>query len=118
MTFGLREWEVDQGVRFPWTTGHAAFFVPSEATSMTPLMRGFLPSAWGKPTSVAVTVDDRPVTIVSLTNPAEWTRTVVPLPRRATGRRVRRVDLRVSRTVGDGNLGIQLGEIVLDNGRR
>ena len=118
MTFGLREWEEDGGVRFRWTTGHATFFVPSDAAQMTLVMRGVFPSGSGHPTNVAITVDDRPVTIVSLADPAAWTHTVVPIPRRTTGRRVRRIDLRVSRTVGDGNLGIQLGDVVLDDGRR
>ena len=118
MTFGLREWDEDAGVRFRWTTGHATFFVPSDARGMTLSLRSVYPSDPRGPVTVAITVDDRPLSAVTLDDPTMWTRTVLPLPRRSTGRRVRRVDLRVNRTVGEGNFGVQLGDIVLDHGPR
>jgi hypothetical protein len=116
VTSGLRGWDGPPGARFRWTSGHATFFVPHDATAMTlPLKSGF-PSADGHPVSVDVSVDDRWLATVELSDPSAWVRQALPLPRRATTRRFRRIDLRVSRTVGQFNLGVQLGEIALDRG--
>ena len=108
LTFGMREWREEDGVRFRWTWGHATWFVRSDAREMTLLLRSVFPSDSDRPVTVTVSADDRPITIVTLDDPSRWTRAVVLLPRRATGRRVRRIDLRVSRTVGEGNYGVQL----------
>jgi hypothetical protein len=63
---------------------------------------------------VFVSVDDRGVTEIRLDDPGRWVRSSVTLPTRPTSRRSRRVDLRVSRTVGDQALGVQVGEVVVD----
>jgi hypothetical protein len=110
VTSGLRPWQTENGVRYRWTNGHASFFVPSEALTMTLPLRAVFPAPDGKPVQVALDVDDRRLVTVELEDPSEWTRVTIPLPRRTTGRSFRRVEVRVSRTVGDGNLGVQVGE--------
>jgi hypothetical protein len=115
ITSGLRQWETDpSGRRFRWTSGHASFFVPSDATMMTLPIRAAFPSVDGRPVGVDVRVDDRWLTTVDLTDPFEWVAPRLSLPRHQTHRRQRRVDLRVSRTIGELNLGVQLGEIALE----
>jgi len=114
LTGGMREWTEDPpGTRFRWTNGHATFFVPSDATVVTLPLRAGFPGPDGTPVTVQVSVDDRWLAEVSLPDPAAWVRTEVPMPRRPTSRRFRRIDLRVSRTVGPSILGVQIGELVL-----
>lgn len=111
VTSGMRDWEEDPpGTRFRWTAGRASFFVPASATEMTLPLRALFPLTDGKPVIVAMSVDGRWLTDVELWHPDEWALPTVPLPRSATGRRFRRVDLRVSRVVGFYNLGVQVGE--------
>jgi hypothetical protein len=113
-TGGMREWTEDPpGTRFRWTNGHATFFVPSDATVVTLPLRAGFPGPDGMPVTVHVSVDDRWLADVSLSDPAEWVRTDLPMPRRLTSRRFRRIDLRVSRTIGPSILGVQTGEVVL-----
>ena len=115
VTSGLRDWEEDPpGTRFRWTAGRASFFVPSDATAMTLPVRALFPGPNGTSVSVAVSVDDRWLADIVLADADMWSRPVLPLPRQATDRRYRRVDLRVSRTVGPYILGVQTGEIVLE----
>ena len=115
VTSGFRDWEEDPpGTRFRWTTGRASFFVPSDATAMTLPMRALFPGPNGTPVSVEVSVDDRWLADVALADADAWRRPVLPLPRVRTHRRYRRVDLRVSRTVGPYILGVQTGEIGLE----
>ncbi len=115
VTSGLRDWEEDPpGTRFRWTTGRASFFVPSDATAMTLPMRALFPGPNGAPVAVEVSVDDRWLAEIVLADAATWRRSALPLPRRLTYRRYRRVDLRVSRTVGPYFLGVQTGEIGLE----
>jgi hypothetical protein len=110
ITSGLRDWEEDPpGTRFRWTSGHSALFVPSDAASMTLAMRAVFPGI----VSVDVSVDDRWLATVSLGDPDAWLQTKLPLPRNRSWRRYRRVDLHVSRTIGDFNLGVELGPIEL-----
>jgi hypothetical protein len=114
VTSGMRDWEVDPtGTRFRWTAGHASFFVPSAASEMTVPIRALFPSSDGRPVVVRFAVDDRSVATVELINAAEWSRPVIPLPRRTGRRHYRRVDVRVSRVVGFYNLGVQVGEPTL-----
>jgi hypothetical protein len=114
VTSGMRDWEEDPpGTRFRWTAGRASFFVPSAATEMTLPLRAVFPSPGATPVTVRLNVDDRWLADVVFADVDAWTRATVPLPRRATGRRYRRVELRVSRTAGPYNLGVQLGEIGL-----
>ena len=113
MTSGLRGWEGPPETRFRWTSGHASFFVPRDATTMTLPLKAVFPSASGRPVSVSISVDDRWLATVELPDPSAWVRHTLPLPRRATPRRFRRIDLRVNRTVGPFNLGVQLGEMTV-----
>ena len=115
VTSGLRDWEEDPpGTRFRWTTGRASFFVPRDATVMTLPMRALFPGPNGAPVVVEISVDDRWLAEIVLADADAWHRPVLPLPRRPTHRRHRRVDLRVSRTVGPFILGVQTGEIALE----
>lgn len=114
VTSGLRDWEEDPpGTRFRWTAGRASFFVPSGATEMTLPLRAVFPPSGSAPVTVKLSVDDRWLADIVLTDVTAWTRTTVPLPRRETRRRYRRVELRVNRTAGLYNLGVQIGEIAL-----
>ena len=117
ITSGLRAWEDEgrPGTRFRWTIGRASFFVPSDAKAMTLPLRAVFPGPNGSPVTVSVSVDDRWLIDIELNQPDQWVRTSLPLPRKATSRRFRRVDLHVSRTaVGPFILGVQAGEIELD----
>ena len=115
MTTGFREWEIEApGIPFRWAAGHATFYVPSGAKLMTLPLRSQFPGPNGAPVTVNVRVDDRFVTDIVLDDPGVWVRPVLALPSRETHRRFRRVDVRVSRTVGELILGVQVGEIVLD----
>ncbi len=114
LTSGIRDWEEDPpGTRFRWTAGRANFYVPSDAMEMTLPVRALLPSPDGGPVTVRVTVDDRFVTTIVLSDIRQWAVVTLPLPRQTSRRRYRRVELYVSRTVGEFNLGVQLGEIRL-----
>ena len=61
-----------------------------------------------------VSADDRWLSEIVLEAPDAWVRTTLPLPRRPTRRRYRRVDLRVDRTIGQESYGVQVGEIALE----
>ena len=113
VTSGMRGWEEDPpGTRFRWTTGRASFFVPSDALAMTLPLRAVFPGPNGRPVTVSVSVDDRWLANIELPRPDAWVRSVLPLPRRATTRRLRRVDLHVNRTaVGVFILGVMTGEV-------
>jgi len=112
ITSGLRDWEErPPGTRYRWTNGHAAFFVPSDAASITLPLRAGLPSPDGHPVSVTVSVDDRWLASLELVDPEAWVRPTLPLPRSHGWRRHRLVEIRVSRTLASLNLGVQLGEV-------
>ena len=68
--------------------------------------------------TVAVSVNDRWLADVELPDPSAWVRSTLPLPRKATSRRLCRIDLRVSRTVGPLNHGVQLGAIALQRSNK
>jgi hypothetical protein len=111
MTSGMRQWEAAaDGTRFRWMGGHASLFVPSDARSAEiPLRTTFdAPGDW--PIVVSITLDDRPVDRIVLSDGA-WRYAVVRLPPPA-GRRARRIDIRVDRT-RDDNHGAAVGEIRL-----
>jgi hypothetical protein len=117
ITSGLLRWEKDRrhGELFRWTAGRASFFVPRSATVMTLPLRAVFPGPLGGPVTVSVSIDDRWLADIVLREPDEWVRASLPLPRKATSRRFRRVDLHVSRTfVGASILGVQTGEIELE----
>ena len=112
ITSGLRSWEEDPpGTRFRWTAGHATFYIPSDVVELTLPLRGAFPSPNGGAVLVRMSVDDRWLADFELHDPAAWVRQTMPIPDRPTSRRYRRVELRISRTVGQYNLGVQVGEL-------
>jgi hypothetical protein len=120
VTSGMLPWEDDPpGTRFRWTAGRGSFFVSSDATAMTLPLRAVFPGPNGRPVIVSVSVDDRWLADIELPRPDEWVRPSLPLPRTATSRRFRRVDLHVSRTaVGPFILGVMTGQIRLERPAR
>jgi hypothetical protein len=115
MTTGFHQWQTfPTGVAFRWTNGHASFFVPADATTITLPMRAAFSGPDGAPVVVKVSVDDRWLADVVLDDPEAWARPRLPLPRTPTHRRFRRVDVRVSRVRTEGNLGIQMAEVVVE----
>jgi len=107
---GLRPWErAADGTRSRWTGGHAAFFVPSTATSLAlPIRTTFAPG--DPPVTVTITVDDRLAAVAELRDDL-WRRVTLSLPGRGT-RRVRRIDIHVDRT-RPGNRGVAIAEVEL-----
>jgi hypothetical protein len=115
MTTGFHRWERHQaGVRFRWTNGHASFFVPANATMLTVPMRAAFPGPGGAAVIVKVSVDDRWLADIVLDDSDAWAQPQLPLPRTATRRSYRRVDVRVGRVRTEGNFGIQMGEISVE----
>lgn len=115
MTSGMRPWEQDgEGTPFRWTTGRGSFFVSSDASSITVPLRAIFPGPGGQPVICRISVDGRWLTDVALTEPQQWVRTTLPLPRRSSGRRFRRIDLNISRVIGPFLLGIETGVIAED----
>jgi hypothetical protein len=116
LTSGLQPWRVDTDhERVRWTTGRASFFVPSTATEMTLPFRAIEPRS-ERPVTIDVYVDDRWLATVQVPDRPKpqslaWVRTTVPLPRRPTSRRFRRVDLRVHRWLEEFHQGVQMGDI-------
>lgn len=109
MTSGLGVWETaGNGDRFRWVSGHASFFVPSHARVVEiPLRAPFdTPDDW--PIVASITLDDRAVDRVVLAD-AAWRFSVVRLPA-PTGRRVRRIDVRLDR-LREAGRGAAIGEL-------
>jgi hypothetical protein len=107
---GFRPWErAADGIRSRSTGGHASFFIPAAARSLTlPIRTASGPG--DSPVTVAITVDDRPAGAVELHDEG-WHRLTLAVTGRST-RRVRRVDIHVDRT-GRGNRGVAIGEVEL-----
>jgi hypothetical protein len=104
--------DLPPGTRFRWTAGRASFFIPARATTMTLPLRAVFPGKNGQLVIVSVSVDDHWLADVQLPDPDAWRRASLPLPRRSTPRRFRRVDLRVNRVaVGVFILGVMTGEL-------
>jgi hypothetical protein len=118
LTSGLQPWQVDSDhERVRWTTGRASFFVPSHATRMTLPFRAIEPRS-DRPVTIDVSVDGRWLTTVDIPDrpkpqSLEWVMATLPLPRQSTGRRFRRVDLRVHRWLKELHAGVQMGEVIL-----
>jgi hypothetical protein len=116
ITSGLQPWRVDtDNERCRWTTGRASFFVPSTAEQLTLPFRAIEPRS-DHPVTVDISVDGRWLATVDIPDrpkpqSLEWVRTTLPLPRQATSRRFRRVDLRVHRQIKGFHEGVQMGEI-------
>jgi len=113
VTVGLRDWEQADGVRYRWATGRASFFVPTSAAAMTLPMRAVYPGIGGAPVSVDISVDGRALATIRLTDPDRWVSSELPLEHSPSTRHFRRIDLHVSRMVGFGNRGVQVGEVQL-----
>jgi hypothetical protein len=111
VTSGMREWEYPPApdTVFRWTTGRASLFIPSDATAVMIPLRSEIPGPDGKPVTVEIRVDDRSLTTITLRDPQSWVRHELPLGRRPTRRRFRRIDLYVSRVVGWRLLGVMTG---------
>jgi hypothetical protein len=110
VTSGMRGWDYSlPDTVFRWTNGRASMFIPSDARAvMIPLRSGF-PGPLGGPVSVEIAVDGRFLSTVTLTDPESWVRQELPLGRRSTHRRFRRIDLHVNRVIGQGLLGVMTG---------
>ena len=110
VTSGMREWEYsDPEMVFRWTAGRASLFVPSDAKAVMIPLRSGIPGPLSGEVTVEVRVDDRFLATIRLIDPKEWVRQELPLGNRATHRRFRRIDLHVSRAVGQGNRGVMTG---------
>jgi hypothetical protein len=110
VTSGMRGWDYGvPGTVFRWTNGRASLFIPSDATAvMIPLRSGF-PGPGGAPVTVEIRVDGRFLTTITLTDPESWVRDELPLGRRASHRRFRRIDFHVSRVIPERLLGVMTG---------
>ena len=110
VTSGMREWDYSvPGTVFRWTNGRASLFIPSDATAvMIPLRSGF-PGPNGEPVTVDISVDGRFLTTITLTDPDAWVRHELPLGRRTSRRRFRRIDFHVSRVIQERLLGVMTG---------
>jgi hypothetical protein len=109
LSSGMRGWQTgSDGARYRWASGHSSFFVPSGAASVEIPLRATFdgPDDW--PIVATITLDDRPVDRVTLSD-AAWRRSVIVLPP-PRSRRVRRIDIRLDRT-RDENHGVAVGEI-------
>ena len=117
VTSGMGPWVTDRaGARYRWTNGRASFYVPSDAVEATIPMRAPFSGLGNAAIEVHISVDDRPVTELTMTEPDRWVAARVILPKRPTRRRHRRVEVRVNRTFGASNLGVQIGELTLGRG--
>ena len=108
-TTGLRGWEVGpDGKRFRWSTGHASFFVPADASSIRIPLATRFDTPEDAPMTVTFAIDDRRAGGAVLTDSA-WTTVVLTLPPRGY-RSFRRVDVRTSVTRAD-NHGVMIGDV-------
>ena len=111
VTSGLRAWEESPpGTFFRWTTGRASFFVPATARAITLPLLAIFPGPDGAPVRVEIRVDDRFLANIELVDPKEWVRPELPLGRPRTHRHFRRIDLRISRVVGERLYGVVTGQ--------
>ena len=111
VTSGLRQWEYPPAPdpMFRWTAGRASLFIPSDAKAVMIPLRSGIPGPLMGEVSVDIRVDGRFLATIRLTDPAAWVRWELPLGKRVTNRRFRRIDLHVSRAAGEGNLGVMTG---------
>jgi hypothetical protein len=106
---GFRRWETTaDGTRYRWISGHASFFVRSDAEAIDIPVRTTVSLPTDVPVTVTVSVDDRFAAQLVL-NDAAWQHAKVMMPARGS-RRVRRIDIRVDRTKA-GNRGVQVGDV-------
>jgi len=111
VTSGLRQWEEGPpGTFYRWATGRASFFVPATAKAITLPLLAIFPGPEGSPVRVEVRVDDRFLATIELVDPKQWVRPELPLGRQRGYRRFRRIDLFVSRVVGERLYGVVTGQ--------
>jgi hypothetical protein len=109
LSSGMRGWQIGtDGARYRWAAGHSSFFVPSDAGSIEIPLRATFDAPHDWPIVATITLDDRPVDRLVLSD-AAWRRAVIILPSRHS-RRVLRIDIRLDRT-RDENHGVAVGEI-------
>jgi hypothetical protein len=109
LTSGMRPPSVDAtGRMYRWMGGHASLFVPADARLVSIPLRATFDHPGDSPIAVAITLDDRPVDRVVLSDP-QWHVSTIRLPPRGS-RRVRRVDIRADRT-RDDNRGPAVGDV-------
>jgi len=85
----------ESGVEFRWTRGHASFFVPARASAVVLSLRALNDGPDERPITLTITIDDRPVQIVSFQDES-WRDVTLRLPP-AGSRRARRIDLELDR---------------------
>jgi hypothetical protein len=112
---GLGAWRVDgSGVTFRPMGGRGSFFVPAEAERVAIPVRAPFRSPADWPITATFFVDDRAVEQLVLSD-GTWRTVVIPL-RRASRRRVRRIDIHVDRTRA-WNHGLDVGAAALPPSR-
>jgi hypothetical protein len=104
--------EGSDGRPYRWTGGRASFFVPAASAAIRIPLR--TPRATEGTVAVQVDLNDRPALLTAVSS-GGWTecRVTIP-PDAARGRRVVRVDLRVSPTWGPFGRGVQVGDVVVE----
>ena len=114
VTSGLRDWEQEpSGTRFRWASSHATFYVPSDRSTMTLSLEGVFGETDGRTGTIDITVDDRWLATFTLPD-SEWIQRRLTIAGESTGRRYRRIDMRVRPTFGHRNLSVKLGEVALE----
>src|SRR5262245_646132 len=94
-----------------WTRGHAVFYIPSSAATLAIPLRARRPRRGFLPVTVRVSIDDVLVDEIVIAD-EQWQVSNVAVGRMAgTWRRNRRVDLRLSRTLGPQRAGVLLGQV-------
>jgi hypothetical protein len=93
------------------TRGHAVFYIPSSAATLAIPLRAHRPRRGFLPVTVRVSIDDALVDEIVIADEQWHVSKVAVGRRRATSRRYRRVDLRLSRTWGPQLAGVLLGQV-------
>lgn len=98
---GLGRWEAGpDGAPVRWAAAHASFFVPADTGEVRLRVRAGVDRPADQPTEVTIAIDDVPVERLRLGDDA-WRDAAIRMPRRGS-RRVRRIDVRCSRSRDDG----------------
>jgi hypothetical protein len=112
---GLFGWELNRArQRFRWMAGHASFFVPADARSVTIPLHALFATDDRRPFIIRVDLNGRPATQVVLPD-EQWATVRVPIVLPSNwSRRVARIDLVANRTWASGEISVQVGEIGID----
>jgi hypothetical protein len=109
---GFRPWETDRdGARYRWMAGHASFFVPSSARTISIPFRTTFSGRDDAPISLTISLDDRPADQLTLAD-GEWHRVTLS-NLHPNHRRVRRVDIRAD-GMRKGNRSVQVGTVGIE----